>query len=54
MKTVEQKEEIYPRGVDKREKNKTQGWNQTTRNKKNYTTHQQNQELVLRENQQDR
>ena len=33
--------------------NQGQGWNQPSRNKKNYPKNQQNQELVLWENQQD-
>ena len=34
--------------------NQTQDWNQPSRNKKNYTKNQTNQELVLWENQQDK
>ena len=34
--------------------NQTQGWNQTNRDKKNYTKNQENQELVLWENQQNK
>jgi hypothetical protein len=46
LKALEKKEEICPRG-ETAENNQTQGWNQSNRNKKNYTKNQQNQELVL-------
>ena len=54
LKALEQKEANTPKEEKMAENNQTQGWNQQNRNKKNYTKNQQNQELVLWENKQDR
>jgi hypothetical protein len=52
--TAHLKASLLPFVLEMAGNSQTQGWNQPSRNKKNYTKNQPNQELVLWENQQER